>query len=162
MGYSIFEKKLKNGVNIVSSVTFEGVILIITLLCFTALFSIMLYVIYRHHKKMEEISIYSINVNAKIDGTIPEILDLIINESFTDYKIKCLLPLEENYINSKREAEIRQGLTALVSNRISSSALDKLRLFYNTEHIAEIMADKIYICVMNYVISHNRKFSENE
>lgn len=104
---------------------------------------------------------YQINVTSTIDGSIPEILSLVINECFDDYKIKTLLPLEEGYINSEREAEIRQGLVAMVTSRLSTATLDKLSLYYNIKNIADIIADKIYIVVLNYIVQHNKAFISN-
>ena len=112
----------------------------------------------RYKKKLLEISMYQINTSAQIDGSIPEILSLVIDECFNDYKIKELLPVQDEYINSEKEAEIRKGLTSMVTHRISNAALDKLSLFYNITDIAEILADKIYITVMNYVLNHNNQF----
>lgn len=116
----------------------------------------------KYRRDIKEMTLYQINTSAKIDSSIPEILDLIINESFDDYKIKALLPLDEGYINSQREEEIRKVLVLMVSSRISDAALDKLSLFYNIKNIADIIADKIYIKVMSYVIDHNSKFEVNE
>lgn len=112
----------------------------------------------RYKKKLLEISMYQINTSAQIDGSIPEILSLVIDECFNDYKIKELLPVQDEYINSEKEAEIRKGLTSMVTRRISNAALDKLSLFYNIADIAEILADKIYITVMNYALNHNNQF----
>lgn len=109
----------------------------------------------RHKKRLEELTLYQINVAATIDKSIPETLDLIIQESFTDYKIKFLYPMEEGFINSEREKQIRNELVQMVTNRISSAALDKISLFYNINNIADIIADKIYIIVMDYVTQHN-------
>lgn len=108
-----------------------------------------------HRRKIEKMTMYQLHTGSVIDMSIPELLSIVINESFDDYKIKELLPLNEDYINSEREAEIRRGLTSLVTSRISEAILDKLSLFYNIENIAEILADKIYITVMNYVLEHN-------
>lgn len=108
-----------------------------------------------HRRKIEKMTMYQLHTGSLIDMSIPELLSIVINESFDDYKIKELLPLNEDYINSEREAEIRRGLTSLVTSRISEAVLDKLSLFYNIENIAEILADKIYITVMNYVLEHN-------
>lgn len=110
----------------------------------------------KHKKKIEEISLYQINTSANIDASIPHILEIIIEESFADYKVKSLVPLNEGFINTDREAEIRKELVNLVSSRISNAALDKLSLYYNIKNIADIMADKIYILIMNYVIEHNK------
>ena len=113
-----------------------------------------------HKTKLEELSLYQIHVQTSIDESIPEVLDLVIGESFNDYQLKSLYPLNEGYINSDREAEIRGELIALVSSRISNAALDKISLFYNITNIADVIADKIYIAVMNYVIEHNRPFND--
>lgn len=113
-----------------------------------------------HKNKLEELSLYQIHIQATIDESIPEVLDLVIRESFNDYQLKSLYPLNEGYINSDREAEIRGELIALVSSRISNAALDKISLFYNIANIADVIADKIYIAVMNYVIEHNRPFND--
>ena len=53
-----------------------------------ALFALVIYSNNKHRKKLEEISLYQINVSATIDQSIPEILDLIIQERYTDYQVK--------------------------------------------------------------------------
>lgn len=138
--------------------TWIGVCLALIIICLMLLTVIVIYNIYannRHRKKIEQLTEYSIHTSATIDMSIPEILNLIIQDSFDDYKVKTLLPLQEGYINSTREDQIRQALVEMVSGRISNAALDKLSLFYNIQNIAAIMADKIYITVMQYVIEHN-------
>ena len=120
--------------------------------------SVVIYSSNKHKTRIEEIMVYQINTQATIDKTIPEILDLIIQESFTDYQVKFLAPLNEGFINSEREAEIRKDLVDLVTGRISSATLDKLSLFYNVQNIANILADKIYITVMKYVSDQNAVF----
>ncbi len=119
------------------------------------LFGVVIYTNNKHRKRLEDLTLYQMHITSNIDQSIPEILDLIIKESFTDYKIKYLLPLEEGYINEEREAQIRKELVALVTKRISSAVLDKISLFYNIANIADIIADKIYILIMNYVTEHN-------
>lgn len=131
------------------------ILIVVAILILSALAATTIILNHKHRKEIEKISMYQTNVSATIDSSIPEILNIIIDESFTDYKIKSLLPLNEEYINNDREVEIRKGLVQLVTNRISSAALDKLSLFYNIENIADILADKIYIVVMNYVMEHN-------
>ena len=138
--------------------TWIGISLSLIMVCLILLTIIVIYSIYtnnRHRKKIEQLTEYNIHTSANIDISIPEILNLIIQDSFTDYKVKTLLPLQEGYINSTREDQIRQALVEMVSGRISNAALDKLSLFYNIKNIAAIIADKIYITVMQYVIEHN-------
>lgn len=112
----------------------------------------------KNQQAVQEIMKYQINVNASIDRSIPEILDLVIMDCFNDYKIKFLEPIEHGFITAEREIEIRKELVSIVTGRISEATLDKLSLFYNINSIADILADKIYICVMNYVVDHNKNF----
>ena len=121
---------------------------------------IMLVLFYRHVKQHQrqllELARYSTNVQAIIDSSIPQILDTIITDAFQDYQIMELFPRNEPYITDDREKEIRSGLIEKVANRLSPMSLDKISLFYNIHKIDEIIADKVYIIVMNYVIEHNR------
>lgn len=135
------------------------IIIIIAIGIFVSLGIIMVRSNIKYKEAVLNLSKYQINTSAQIDDGIPGFLALIIDECFNDYKIKELIGSEDEYINSERESEIRKGLTSLVTQRISNAALDKLSLFYNISEIAEILADKIYITVMNYVIDHNTKFS---
>lgn len=115
-----------------------------------------------HRKRLEELTYYQINTSSVIDESIPAILDLVIKESFTDYQIKSLIALDDKFINSQKEAEIRKDLVNLVTERISEATLSKLSLFYNMQNIGSIIGDKIYITVMNYVIEHNSKLNTEE
>ena len=101
---------------------------------------------------------HRLNVSAQIDKTIPELLELIIQESFKDYEATTLVPLDEAYINEEREKEIRSELVEIVGARISPAALEKISLFYNQDNIARVIADKIYITVMTYVVEHNSRW----
>lgn len=132
------------------------------MLSIVVLFGVFIWLNHRHRKQLERIMTYQINVAATIDRNIPELLDLIIQDSFQDYEVKYLAPLNEQYINEEREKEIRDEIVKVVINRISSASLDKLSLFYSINGIADILADKIYIIVMNYVANHNAPFLSNE
>ena len=111
----------------------------------------------RHKEQLETLaaSRYAIDLNAAIDRSITDLLNYIIDETFSDYKLKFLIPMNEGYINSDREAEIRKDLTRAVVSRLSDATLNKLYLLYNKSNISDVIADKIYIVVMNYVLDHN-------
>ena len=136
------------------------VLIIILAIILVTLATIVVITNIRYKKKLLDMSMYQIKTSAQIDGSIPEILSLVIDECFNDYKVKELLSIENEYINSEKEAEIRRGLTDIVTHRISNATLDKLSLFYNITDIAEILADKIYITVMNFAIAHNNQFND--
>lgn len=115
-----------------------------------------------HQKELLELGRYSTNVQAMIDDNIPRILEAIINDAFRDYQIMNLIPRGELYITDEREKEIRSDLIDKVVTRLSPMALDKISLFYNVHQIDVIIADKVYITVMNYVVDHNSVISEKE
>jgi len=115
---------------------------------------------YKYRKIMIQQSEHRLHISAQIDKTIPELLEYIIQESFRDYEATTLVPLNEDYINEEREKEIRAELVNIVGERISPIALEKIAIFYNEGNIAKVIADKIYITVMTYVVEHNSKWSE--
>lgn len=121
------------------------------------LLSVIAVMCYRNRRLALQIERYKINVNAKIDQSIPDILDLMIQECFRDYLIKEGIQMHDQYINSEKEEEIRRAIVDIVKERISGAALEKLSLFYNIENIASILADKIYIIVMNHCVEHNNR-----
>lgn len=115
---------------------------------------------YKYRKIMIQQSEHRLHISTQIDKTIPELLEYIIQESFRDYEATTLVPLNEDYINEEREKEIRAELVNIVGERISPIALEKIAIFYNEGNIAKVIADKIYITVMTYVVEHNSKWSE--
>lgn len=116
----------------------------------------------KHQQELLELGRYSSNISAIIDNSIPQILEMIINDAFQDYQIMELIPKGELYITDEREKEIRKALVEKVVTRISPMALDKVSLFYNIHQIDEIIADKVYITVMNYVVDHNSVISARD
>ena len=116
---------------------------------------------YTYKNKVEELSRYQIISTLNIDASIPQILELFIEECFNDYKVKYLI-LIDGFINTTKEAEIRKDLSEIVSSRISDKAIEKLSLYYNPANIGAVIADKIYITVMDYVAAHNSTYTDNE
>ena len=66
------------------------------------------------------------------------------------------------FISDEREKKIREDLVEIVTDRLSPATLDKIGLFYNVREIDKIIADKIYITVMNYRVEHNTPYANNE
>ena len=135
----------------------DGVTIIVSILavlCLIVIFySIKSGMSYR--KEMLKMSQYSINTQAIIDDSIPNLLDSIINECFNDYRLLILEPKQEAYITEQREDEIRKDLIVKIVERLSPMSLDKLSLRYNIDNIDRIIADKVYIVVTSYIVDHN-------
>lgn len=135
------------------------IILSIFLACTIVVFGYLIYTMNKHKNNMENLTRYNINVAANIDRSIPGILEYLIQDCFNDYKIKNLEYKTDEYITPEKEDKIRKDLAGIVTGRLSSATLDKLSLFYNIDSIASILADKIYIIVMDYVVDHNSKLN---
>lgn len=134
---------------------------IIVAVCLTGLAIVVVIFGIKNKKDILSLQQHGINVTAQIDNSVPLILETIINECFTDYCIMNLSQYGEGvYIDDETEKKIRTDIVEMVSNRISPSALDKLSLYYNLVSIANVIADKIYILVMGYVVNQNRIIDE--
>ena len=133
------------------------VILFIIFIIFVAIAGAgFLYIYHVHKKEIERIMEYDINVNATIDEEIPKILERFVVSVFTDYQLKVLEP-DENliYISHEKEVEIIREVGAICSSRLSSAMIDKLSLFWKREAIGSVIADKIYLVVVQYVAAKN-------
>lgn len=103
---------------------------------------------HRHQKNLEQLSRYNINVNAIIDQTIPEILELFVTTEFDKYRAKFLI--EDKYITDEREKEIINDMTDICATRLSPAMVDKLSLFWRPASIASVIGDQIYLTVVAY------------
>lgn len=82
-------------------------------------------------------------------------LELFINECFDDYLAKHPNYINAEYIPSDHENIIRDDLGKLVSNRLSDGLIEKLSLYYDSQSLSNVIADKIYIKVTAYVVKAN-------
>lgn len=85
-----------------------------------------------------------------------DMIDEFINECFEEYKILHIIPDDPTmpqYIDEEGEMKIRNDLVRIVGSRMSDTFIDYLSIRYKTESIASIIANRIYLLVMNYVIS---------
>ena len=122
-----------------------------------AVLGIAMIIVYHIHKKeLERLTSYEINVGAKIDEEIPNILEKFVLSIFTDYRLKFLdMQYLNQYISDEKQEEIFKEFTAICGKRLSPAMMDKLSLFWKREAIADVLADKIYLTVVDYVVAHN-------
>ena len=144
-----------------------AVIILIGIACIFLIGLLVLgFLYYASSKKNRDVSAdlvrYTTNVQATIDLSVPQLLDALIEDCFKDYQIKVLVPMQEMFISDEREKKIREDLVEIVADRLSPATLDKISLFYNVREIDKIIADKIYITVMNYRVEHNTPYANNE
>lgn len=106
-------------------------------------------------KKYLSIKEYDINVNIQVSDKDIAILDSILTECLGEYLIVNGYANIE-YITEQDENNINKQVGEMVAKRMSPAVITKLSLIYNSESLSEIIAQKIYISVMSYVIEKNR------
>lgn len=90
------------------------------------------------------------------DATVPDALDKIIQQSFDEFIMMNAGFQKEHYINQSEEREIVDRMIDKVSDRISETLYTKLELYYNAAAVPDIVANKIYMEVIAYVIENNK------
>lgn len=110
----------------------------------------------RNNKEKNRIQEFSTTANLTIDHTIGEKLDKFISDNLTEYLLLNVHILENNqYINEELETEIREGFTTYISDRISPIFMQQLSMYYNIDNIHQVIGNKIYIAITNYVAIMN-------
>lgn len=114
--------------------------------------------IYRLFDKAIRTIRYKNNTYAKIDDDIPKVLELFVQNVFTDYRAKNL-DCDENliYISQEKEQQILSEMATLCAQRMSPALTDKLTLMWSYESLGSVLADKIYLTVVAYVAMKNQK-----
>lgn len=90
------------------------------------------------------------------DPNVPDALDKIIQQSFDEFILMNAGFRKEHYINQTEEREIVDRMIDKVSDRISETVYTKLELYYNSTAVPDIVANKIYMAVIAYVIENNK------
>ncbi len=129
---------------------------ILTILAIIGLGVFFLILYNRNNIEKNRIQEFSVTSSLTIDHSIPEKLDLFIQENLTEYLVLNIHILENNqYINEELETEIRDGFTQYISDRISPIFIQQLSVYYNVDNIHLVLANKIYIAITNYVANMN-------
>jgi len=111
---------------------------------------------YKLKKENNRILEYSINVNAKINEEIPQILEDMTHECFDEYMLLNRAYKDKEYITDEEETKIMKDVGNMVVERLSPAAIDKLSTYYNKNMLAEIISNKVYILVMGYAAENNQ------
>lgn len=108
------------------------------------------------------LNIYKLKLyySEKIPNTTEE-LDNIISECLMEY---FFLNSYEGtkYINSEEETVIKREISNMVSSRLSETLIYKLSIKYREDSIYTIIASRINMLVMAYVIQNNGKLDSNK
>ena len=135
--------------------TTEWILMIIGLLIVLVLagFGTFFLILYnRNNREKNRIQEFTTTANLTIDHTIGEKLDKYISDNLTEYLVLNIHILENNqYINEELETEIREGFTTYISDRLSPIFMQQLSMYYNIDNIHQVIGNKIYIAITNYV-----------
>lgn len=139
--------------------TIEWISMIIGLLIVLVLagFGTFFLILYnRNNREKNRIQEFTTTANLTIDHTIGEKLDKYISDNLTEYLVLNIHILENNqYINEELETEIREGFTTYISERLSPIFMQQLSMYYNIDNIHQVIGNKIYIAITNYVAAMN-------
>ena len=105
--------------------------------------------------KKIKINEFSSNINSKIDEKTFELLDKIIEESFSEYIILNVENKDIEYVDNKLEKEITTNVSHLVAERLSKTLINKISLVYNVDNLPKLIAEKVYLHTLNYTINKN-------
>lgn len=105
--------------------------------------------------KKIKINEFSSNINSKIDEKTFDLLDKIIEESFSEYIILNVEYKDIEYVDNKLEKEITTNVSHLVAERLSKTLINKISLVYNVDNLPKLIAEKVYLHTLNYTINKN-------
>lgn len=109
----------------------------------------------RNNKRRLILDEYEININTNISEDKFRLLDLIITECFSEYTVLNINYKNIEYINSDLEHEIVREVSAKIIERLSPVMLTQLGLVYNTESMAKIISERVYLHTIGFVMEHN-------
>lgn len=87
---------------------------------------------------------------------IQETLEMLIVDCFDDYLASNPEYYSSTYIIEEVELKITKDIADRVSARMSEGLYRRLTLYYNESSITDLIAEKVYLKVTNFVISINQ------
>lgn len=115
---------------------------------------------YKALDKRNEIREKEILYNTPLNFDELDILDKIINEEFYTYQIMHLAHRDNLYINPELQQQIITDLLKSVLDKISPDLYKKLGLFYDKDHIDDLIFNKIKLSVINYTVEINGTYKK--
>lgn len=108
------------------------------------------------NKKLQlELDKYEIDMEIKIEDDLFSILDKVISECFNEYLIREIEYKGVEYVNSELEKKILKEVSHIVCDTISPILINKLSIVYDMDNFAEIVSNRTYLHVLDYVIKKN-------
>ncbi len=105
------------------------------------------------HQKKAEFFMKEFTVQ-KIEDT-QKMLDMLITECFDDYLANNPEYVSSTYITEEIELKIIKDIADRVSLRMSEGLFRRLTMYYNERVITDLIAEKVYLKVTNFIVSIN-------
>ncbi len=90
--------------------------------------------------------------------------DALISECFMEYQIlEFAYKTDKEYINSDTEKEIITSVSNMVFQRMTEAMIARLSLIYNiidSESLSDIIAKKVYIKTIDFVVGNNKSYND--
>lgn len=90
-----------------------------------------------------------------------DILNKIITDIFTQYRI-LNLEMSNEYITIKKQEEIVREVFTTVYNSISPTFLEKLSIIYKQDYIEDMIAQTVQMIVISYTSEVNGAYNEKK
>lgn len=84
-----------------------------------------------------------------------QLLDNLIQEKISEYRVLKLESVEKLYINEKIQEEIFEYVLRKVMYQLSPIYMQKLSYIYNTDRLDDIITQKINLHILEYTIEIN-------
>lgn len=112
------------------------------------------YNISTYYKQRFKLEKYKIDVELDLSKENKNVLDDIIAECFKEY-ILLNVEFKKCAITAEMEESITKAVCTNVIDSISETMLNKVGLFYNVNNLNLIIANKVYLLMMDYSIAKN-------
>ena len=137
-----------------------GIIVVIMLVVPLSVTIIILHYITKLITRKNEIMEKNILYNTPLKFEDLDVLDKIINDEFDLYQIMHLAHRDNLYINPEMQQQIITDILKSVLDKISEDLYKKLQLFYDKDHIDDLIFNKIKLVVINYTIEINGNYKK--
>ena len=90
------------------------------------------------------------------------IIDNLIQQNLSEYRILKLESVEKLYINEETQNKIFEYILRKVMYQLSPIYLEKLSYIYNKDRLDEIIAQKINLAILEYTVEVNANIRNRE
>lgn len=130
-----------------------------TIIVLIAVFGLIAFYYISHKKKNDEkinkLTEYSINVSTVVDENTPDLINLIIEDCWTEHLAMNPKILDSDFIREESETDLIKEVSEMVIRRMSPVIVSKLSTFYNVNQLPDIITRKTYLHISSFTANFN-------